>query len=228
MYPQFALKGDFMTITLLDLYNTAATQEWSMYDNDAASKDEFEKSLVLALNKAIQEILYSYPFTFRERTHVIITIPGIKSYTVPNGLIKKNSYGEYCVKINSKVLKFVKDMPADSTGIPEKFYIQGDKIILSPTPLEKCIITIEYTTLAIGENKKGEEIYSLAEDSDILTVPAHLEELLKNAIVSRTMLNSIASESDENFSAYKKQSETAYRLLIKYAKGVGIDKAVKL
>ena len=41
-----------MTLTLLDLYNTAATQEWSMYDNDAASGDEFEKSLVLALNKA--------------------------------------------------------------------------------------------------------------------------------------------------------------------------------
>lgn len=36
MYPIFVNKGDFMTITLLDLYNTAATQEWSMYDNDAA------------------------------------------------------------------------------------------------------------------------------------------------------------------------------------------------
>lgn len=61
MYPIFVNKGDFMTITLLDLYNTAATQEWSMYDNDAASKEEFEKSLVLSLNKAVSEILYSYP-----------------------------------------------------------------------------------------------------------------------------------------------------------------------
>ena len=50
MYPIFVNKGDFMTITLLDLYNTAATQEWSMYDNDAASKEEFEKSLVLSLS----------------------------------------------------------------------------------------------------------------------------------------------------------------------------------
>ena len=60
MYPIFVNKGDFMTITLLDLYNTAATQEWSMCDNDAASKEEFEKSLVLSLNKAVSEILYSY------------------------------------------------------------------------------------------------------------------------------------------------------------------------
>ena len=67
MYPIFVNKGDFMTITLLDLYNTAATQEWSMYDNDAASKEEFEKSLVLSLNKAVSEILYSLfvvSFTF--------------------------------------------------------------------------------------------------------------------------------------------------------------------
>ena len=90
MYPIFVNKGDFMTITLLDLYNTAATQEWSMYDNDAASKEEFEKSLVLSLNKAVSEILYSYPFSFRERTHVIITVPNIKSYAIPCGLIKRD------------------------------------------------------------------------------------------------------------------------------------------
>ena len=43
-----------MTLTLLDLYNTAASQEWAMYDNDAASDSEFEESLVLAINKAIR------------------------------------------------------------------------------------------------------------------------------------------------------------------------------
>ena len=48
-----------MTITLLDLYNTAATQEWAMYDNDAVSDSEMEESLVLALNKAIIEIFSS-------------------------------------------------------------------------------------------------------------------------------------------------------------------------
>ena len=77
-------------------------------------------------------------------------------------------------------------------------------------------------------NIKGEEIYSLKEDTDSLIVPPHLEELVKNAIISRTMLNSIASDGDENYSAYKKQSETAYRLLIKYSKGVGLDKAVTI
>ena len=42
-----------MTLTLLDLYNTAASQEWAMYDNDAISDSKFEDSFVLAINKSI-------------------------------------------------------------------------------------------------------------------------------------------------------------------------------
>ena len=217
-----------MTLTLLDLYNTAATQEWSMYDNDAENKDEFEKSLVLAINKAVAEILYSYPFNFRERTHIIITVPNIETYNIPSGIINRDEKGDYCIKINSKSLKMLKNKPSSKKyGIPESFYIQGEKLILNPIPIAQSIITIDYTTLAIGENQDGDEIFKLGNDTDTITVPTHLEELLKNAIIARTMLNSIASESDENYSAYKKQSETAYRLLIKYSKGVGLDKAVK-
>ena len=52
----------------------------------------------------------------------------------------------------------------------------------------------------------------------------NIEEIFKNAVISRAMLNSISSESDENYSAYKKQSEIAYRQLVKYSKGVGQDK----
>ena len=102
------------------------------------------------------------------------------------------------------------------------------KIYLYPTPKEQSIVTIDYITLCIGENKDGEEIFTLKEDDDVVFVPTHLEELLKNAVISRAMLNSIASESDENFSAYKKQSETAYRLLVKYAKGVDGEKKICL
>ena len=219
-----------MTITLLDLYNTAATQDWSMYDNDATSGDEFEKSLVLALNKALQEILYSYEFNFRNRTHILFTIPRINAYDLPNGMIKKNLEGDYCVKLGTKFLKRIEtpEKLDEKSGIPEGFYLNNDKIYFYPTPNEQSIVTIDYITLCIGENKDGEEIFTLKEDDDVVFVPTHLEELLKNAVISRTMLNSIASESDENFSAYKKQSETAYRLLVKYAKGVDGEKKICL
>ena len=219
-----------MTLTLLDLYNTAASQEWAMYDNDAVSDFEFEDSFVLAINKSIIEILSSYDFPFRERAHLILTIPKMDSYDMPNGLIKKDLNGNYAVKYNSILLKMIEN-PFEleaKLGTPEGFYIKNNKIVFYPTPIEKGLVTIDYMTLAIGENAQGEEIFALKKDSDILTVPVYLEELMKEAIITRTMLNTIASESDENYSAYKKQADKAYRLLIKYSKGVGKDKIMKI
>ena len=151
------------------------------------------------------------------------------SYDMPNGLIKKDLKGNYAVKYNSKLLKFLEN-PLEleaKLGVPESFYIKNNKIVLYPTPPEKGIVTIDYMTLAVGENVQGEEIYALKKDSDILSVPVYLEELMKEAIITRTMLNTIASESDENYSAYLKQADKAYKLLIKYSKGVGKDKIVK-
>lgn len=219
-----------MTLTFLDLYNTASSQEWSMYDNDANSKNEFEKSLVIDLNKAVQEILYSYPFTFREKTHLILTVPKVKGYNMPKGLILKDNSNSYSVKLNSRSLKLI-DNPLsldEKIGIPEGFYIRGSKLILYPTPNEKFIVTIDYLTLAVGENNNEEPVFTLQNSDDVILIPAHLEEIFKNAVISRTMLYSIASENDENFSAYKKQSEIAYKQLIKYSKGVMADKVIKI
>ena len=66
-------------------------------------------------------------------------------------------------------------------------------------------------------------IFILKEDAKGVTD----EELMKEAIITRTMLNTIASESDENYSAYLKQADRAYQLLIKYSKGVGQDKSIR-
>ena len=219
-----------MAITLLDLYNATASQEWAMYDNDAISEAEFEDSLVIAINKAILDIYNSYDFPFRERTHLILSIPKMDAYDLPPGLIKCDSKGNQLVKFNSKLLNFIKNPSKliPQFGSPEGFYIQNDKLILSPIPLEKGLLTIDYMTLAIGENAKGEEIYALKNDTDILSVPIHLEELMKEAIITRAMLNTIASESDENYSAYLKQTDRAYKLLIKYAKGVRLEKSINI
>ena len=219
-----------MTLTFLDLYNTAASQEWSMYDNDATNKNEFEKSLVIDLNKAVSEILYSYPFSFRQRTHVLFTIPGINGYATPKGLIQRNSIGDYCVRINSKPLILIEDNYNldDKKGVPEGFYIKGSKLFLYPIPSERFIVTTDYLTLALGEDKNGEDIYTLKNDDDVLSVPEYLEEIFKTAVISRTMLSAISSEKDENYSAYKKQSETAYRQLVKYSKGVCQEKFIKI
>ena len=186
-----------MTLTFLDLYNACASQEWSMYDNDANGTSEFEKPLVIAINKAITEILYSYPFNFREKTHILFTIPGVNGYFAPSGLIRKDSMGEYCIKINSRPLKLIKDTFSleKKSGVPEGFYIRGSKIILYPTPSEKFIITVDYFTLAVGEDKDGEEIFALKNADDIIFVPEHLEEIFNNAVISRTILDCFNTSS---------------------------------
>ena len=219
-----------MTLTLLDLYNTAASQEWAMYDNDAASASEMEDSLVLAINKAITGVFYSYDFPFRERTHIILTVPHMSEYDAPQGIIKRDNNGNYFVMCNNSPLKFITypSVLTKSCGVPAGFYIKNDKIVLYPTPCEKTIVTVDYFTLTIGETSEGEEIFALKNPDDTLNLPVYLEEIAKEAIITRTMLNSIASESDENFSAYKKQADKAYKLLIKYSKGVGPDKKVML
>ena len=152
-----------MTLTLLDLYNSAASQEWSMYEGDAAATDDMEKSLVIAINKAVTEILYSYPFSFRERTHVLFTIPNIDSYEMPTGIIMKDKQGEFLIKINSKPLKLVENSfhRCRKFGIPQEFSIKGDELMFYPVPSENLIVTIDYLTLAIGENSNEEEIYAL-------------------------------------------------------------------
>ena len=96
-----------MTLTLLDLYNYTASQEWAMYDNDALSDAEFEDSLVLSINKSIIQILASYDFPFRQRTHMILTIPKVDSYDMPQGIIKRDKQGNYLVKYNSKKLNLI-------------------------------------------------------------------------------------------------------------------------
>lgn len=219
-----------MTITLLDLYNTAASQEWAMYDNDALSDAEFEDSFVLALNKAIIDIYSTYEFPFRERTHLILTMPKMNSYDLPKGIIKRDSSGNYMVRYNSQLLKYIENTTflEEKLGVPEYFYIKNNSIMLYPIPQEKGVVTIDYMTLAIGESADGEEIYSLKKDTDILSVPIQLEELMKEAIITRTMLNTIASEGDENYSAYKKQADKALRLLLKYSKGLEKNKGIKI
>ncbi len=219
-----------MTLTLLDLYNSTASQEWAMYDNDAISDAEFEDSLVLALNKSIMEIYSSYPFSFRERTHLILTLPKVFEYDMPTGLIMRNSKGEHLVKYNSNLLKYIDepDCMCSKSGVPEGFFIKNNKLMLYPVPQEKGMVTVDYLTLIVGETSDGKEIYTLKNDSDKLMVPPYLEELMKEAIITRTMINTIASETDENFAAYKSQADRAYKMLIKYARGVQIDKSVKI
>ncbi|MBR1620129.1 hypothetical protein IJ674_09585 [bacterium] len=220
-----------MALTFIDIYNEVAGQAWSMYDGDAESIDEMESALKSSINKALSEIWCSYPFPFRNKTFTITTSSGNAQYLTPNGnIIKKSVSGKqvYSVRIGKNYLEFLDDYETleDREGTPTGFYIKNDSLFLYPAPDDVYTVTIEYLTLAIGENDFGDSVYSLQNDEDTIDVPEKYENIFKNALITKYMLYAIASEQDENYSGYKEQFDKAYKILISYTAGLDKEKRV--
>lgn len=213
-----------MSITLLELYNTVASQPWSMFDNDAVSDEDFEPALISAINKALVEIWCSYPFEFRLKQKTIITQQFINRYSLPDGAIcqKNTTSGEkYCVTLNRKYLEFIEN-PEDlefESGKPEGFFIKNNNLCFYPVPDNNYNINISYLTFAVGYDSNDEPIYALREASDSIVIPEKFQQLFINALISKTMMYVIASPSDENYVGYAIQYEKAFRQLIKAVGG---------
>ena len=150
-----------MTINFLDLYNDVASQPWSMFDSGAEIKEDFEPALVSSINKAIMDIWYSYPFSFRIKSYSFHTMPNNSKYELPNGNIVNESSIEdnlFAIKIGEHYLEYNPDNNLDDKiGIPKEFRIEEDKIILYPSPDKKYLINIKYLNLAIGFDKDDNE-----------------------------------------------------------------------
>ncbi len=220
-----------MTLTFLDIYNEVAGQAWSMYDGDIDSADEMESALKSSINKALCELWCSYPFPFRIKTFTITTSPSNKEYSTPNGnIIKKTVSGRqvYSVRIDKDYLEYLDDYETleDIEDKPTGFYIRNDSLILYPAPNDIYTVTIEFLTLAIGEDDFGDSIYSLQKDEDSIDIPEKYETIFKNALITKSMLYAIASEQDENYSGYKEQYDKAYKILINYTSGLTKEKRV--
>lgn len=220
-----------MTLTFLDIYNDVAGQAWSMYDGDAESVDEMESALKSSINKALSEIWCSYPFPFRVKTHIIATRDDNNAYATPNGnIIKKTVSGKqvYSIRIGTDYLEYLSDyeMLEYKTGKPTGFYISNENIYLYPSPDNTYNVTIEYLTLAIGEDDFGTPIYYLQNDEDSINIPEKYENIFKNALITKSMLYAIASETDENYSGYKEQYEKAYKILLNYTAGIEKERKV--
>ena len=170
-----------MTIKFLDLYNDVASQPWSMFDSGAENKEDFEPALVSSINKAIIDIWYSYPFSFRLKKYIFTTLPNINTYNLPNGNILNESSIQdnlFAVLLDKKHLEYNTD-PTDyaQTGTPEKFDIDEDNIILSPTPNKRYKITMKYLSLSIGFDKEDNEIFYLENPTDYIDIPQKYEEI---------------------------------------------------
>lgn len=220
-----------MTLRFLDIYNDVAGQAWSMYDGDAESVDEMESALKSSINKALSEIWCSYPFPFRIKTYNFATRDGLNDYATPNGnILKKTVSGKqvYSIRIGTNYLEYLSEYETLETkvGKPTGFYVSNENIHLYPIPDNTYNVTVEYLTLAIGEDDFGTSVYSLVNDEDTIDIPEKYENIFKNALITKSMLYAIASETDENYSGYKEQYEKAYKILINYTSGLEKERKV--
>ena len=220
-----------MTLTFLDIYNEVAGQAWSMYDGDAESVDEMESALKSSINKALSELWCSYPFPFRIKNMSFATREDVSEYATPNGnILRKTVLGKqvYSIRIGKNYLEYLDEFDTLETksGTPTGFYVSNENIYLYPTPDNVYTVNVEYLTLAIGEDDFGTAVFSLVNDEDTIDIPEKYENIFKNALITKSMLYAIASESDENYSGYKEQYERAYKILLDYTFGLKKERKV--
>lgn len=220
-----------MTINFLDLYNDVASQPWSMFDSGAVVKEDFEPALVSSINKAIVDIWYSYPFSFRVKKYAFSTLPNNSKYELPNGnILNEDSIEDnlFAIKADNEYLSYNPDISLDGkTGKPQEFYIDDDNIVLYPVPDKRYQISIKYLTLSIGFDKDENEIFYLENPTDYIDIPAKYETLFKNTILAKALVDSIASVNDENYAGYSLQFDKAYKLLIKVSNPVKKSMAIQ-
>lgn len=220
-----------MTITLIDLYNKITGQSWSMFDTDVEADDEFETSVLTSIQKALSKLWCDYPYPFRDRTLILSTVIGKNDYDTPNGnIIKKTINGAtvFGIKIGNTFLEYNPnaEVLVDNSGKPTSFYLQGDKIILYPTPDDVYEVKIQYLTYNPACDKFDEEKQTLEKETDYINVPEKYETLFLNTLMPLTMYYAIASDSDSNSSGYYKQYLEAYKILIDFTQGIDISKRI--
>lgn len=218
-------------LTLLDIYNECAGQPWSMFDNDAISKEDFESAMKISINKALSYLWNYQDWSFRFAKKTTRTKPNIAEYSLPNGtLIRKTIDGteRYGIKYEGNYLAYEPsyELLDEETGEPESFYISGDKYYIYPTPDASYVINLSYLKLTSVLSEKDEPKYELEEDTDYIDIPEKYEVIFKNCLISLSMMYAIAEETDENYSAYRKQYEDALMVLMKYCKDTITNKNI--
>ena len=218
-----------MTITLLNLYNEIASQPWSMFDNDAKTVDDFDTSLLSAINKSLVELWCSYPFEFRLKTKTFFIQPCLEKYSLPLGTIKQKETSkgiQYSVKLSGRLLEFLedyKDLEVE-VGRPTGFFVEENKIGFYPVPDKVYRVNVDYYTLAVGYDSNDNPVYRLDKADDYIDIPEQYSQLFINALISKVMMYALVDISDDNYAGYNIQYEKAYKALIK---SLGIRKKMR-
>jgi len=132
------------------------------------------------INDILEEVCSKYPWTFRERAFSLETVVGQREYAFPNGVCASGII-ENGVRIQnvSQPLYFmlhnILDSVAGTGGIPVRYSVYADKLILDPTPDKVYSLTVKYLTVNFasetGDNNKITEKSNLENETDVTIIP---------------------------------------------------------
>ena len=219
-----------MTLTFISLYNTITGQAWSMFDGDVEAQDEFELNVTTSIQKALSDLWNRYPYPFKAKTKVYKLKKDVREYPLPIGNIQEKN-NKYRVRYESQYLTYNNKLdevtyPKEG-GEPQQFNVDNEKLVIYPQPdKNNYTLNVDYWALFPCKDKDGVQKATLENEDDYIDIPVKYEELFKNALITLAMTYLIASDTDENFSQYQAQYNTAYERLIKSIKRLDKERRI--
>lgn len=213
-----------MSLSLLDIYNKVTAQSWSIYQTDVTENDEIEKSVIIAIQKALRVLWNAHDYCFRLKNKKIFTVEGESFYSKPDGTIVKDGVmllpNEFLCPIHYSKAR-------NTLGKPVAFFIKYDKLGFSPVPDEEYLISIDYNTFRMGKDASNRSIYNLSNLTDTLDVPEAFEDLFLHALINKAMLNALSSGKSELYEPYMRQFIESYKNLMFNSSGIDYEKEIK-
>lgn len=215
-----------MSLSLQSIYNQVTGQSWSIYETNIIDFDEAEKSVIIAIQKALRMLWNAHPYSFRLKNRSIKLVPNLERYSRPDGNIVQNG-----VKLidTQEILKpkMYKDILGNEVGKPKYFYIKYNKLFFYPTPDKEYSVSIDHNTFKMGVNEKGESLYNLSKPTDSLNIPEIYEDLFLHALMNKSMLNALTSGKSELFQPYLAQFVESYRNLVTKTSGLDTEMEIR-
>jgi hypothetical protein len=137
--------------------------------------------------------IFSEVWNFRKSTMTFQTVAGQASYDMPLGIIEKSG-----VSVEGNTYPLVNEKQPYSltaqSGTPQRYYVQGDKLVLHPTPNAVKTVQIHYLNLMLGVDVDGELKERMELETDSPNIPSRFHDL----IVRKTELAYMRDRSDKN------------------------------
>lgn len=205
--------------TFLQICQEISRKPNSELKSNIVSLSDVDAEQINTINEALSNIWNeTVEWDLRHKSTTFSTVIGDSTYSMVNGIIKENG-----VKIsgNTEPLTFLSSHEdlTDASGTPEYYWLEGNEIILYPTPDSVKTVTVKYINEYAVKTAEAVEQDFFVNTTDVLNIPARVEKYFIDCIAHLTnqMLN--ADQTDEEYLEHGARYAKALQILKKADKG---------